>query len=339
MGTLILTPEQCEALLRPAEVVACLERAHRALATGGATQPAPVAIRAAGDLGPHARPDAPAWIPMAAHASYLGVVAVKLLADAPANRALGVPAQRSTVALFDAATAECLALVDGRVLTRVRTAAATALASRTLAPRGSRVLGLVGAGALAVEHVRAHAAIGDLDGVVVWSRTASSRDRFRAQVEALDVAAPPVKAANDVAEVFASADVVCTLTPADVPLVSAGLLRPGLHLNAVGSPPRPAYRELEPSVLARADVIAVDDVTVAAHESGNVVAALAAGALGVVDLVPLGAVLAGIAPGRTSPEQVTVFNSVGIGLQDLATMHLLHARALELGIGDLVALR
>ncbi|MFN8075572.1 MAG: hypothetical protein U0Q15_09150 [Kineosporiaceae bacterium] len=339
MGTLILTPEQCEALLRPAEVVACLERAHRELATGGATQPAPVPIRAAGDLGPHARPDAPAWIPMGAHAAYLGVVAVKLLADAPANRALGVPAQRSTAALFDAATAECLALVDGRVLTRVRTAAATALATRTLAVPGPRVLGLLGAGALAVEHVRAHAATGDLDGVVVWSRTASSRERLRAAVEALDVAVPPVKAVDDVAEVFATCDVVCTLTPAEVPLVSADLLRPGLHVNAVGSPPRPAYRELEPSVLARADVLAVDDVAVAAHESGNVVTALAAGAIGVEDLVPLGAVLAGTSPGRTSPEQVSVFNSVGIGLQDLAAMHLLHARALERGVGEVVTLR
>lgn len=338
MGTLILTPEQCEALLRPAEVVACLERAHRELALGGATQPAPVPIHAAAHA-TQASPDAPAWIPMAAHAAYLGVVAVKLLADAPANRALGVPAQRSTVALYDAATAECLALVDGRVLTRVRTAAATALATRTLAAPGVRVLGLIGAGALAVEHVRAHAATSELDGVVVWSRTPSSRDRLRAAVEALDVPAPPVKAAESVEEVFASADVVCTLTPAEVPLVSAAMLRPGQHVNAVGSPPRPAFRELEPSALARADVVAVDDVAVAAHESGNVVTALAAGALGRDELVPLGAVLAGLAPGRTAAQQVTVFNSVGIGLQDLAAMHLLHARAVELGVGDVVQLR
>ena len=263
-------------------------------------------------------------VAMTTFAPYLGLVGVKLLVDAPRNRDQGRPAQRSTITAYSADTGECLAVVDGRVVTRVRTAAATALATRTLARPDAGVLGLLGAGNLALEHVRALATVRDLRRVLVWSRTRESSERVAAQVNDLGLDAAALPTARDVVE---AADVVCTLTPAVAPFVDAAWLRPGTHLNAVGSPPRPSFSEVGPDVFARADVAVVDARAVALAESGNVRRAIEAGALA-TPLVELGDVLAGTAPGRRSPDDVTVFSSVGIGLQDLATVaHLIGVAA------------
>ena len=320
MSTLVLGPQDCETLLRHSDLVDVLAEAHRQLSTGGAVQPAPTTMRDPTD----AEPDAPAMVAMTTFAPYLGLVGVKLLVDAPRNRDQGRPAQRSTITAYSADTGECLAVVDGRVVTRVRTAAATALATRTLARPDAGVLGLLGAGNLALEHVRALATVRDLRRVLVWSRTRESSERVAAQVNDLGLDAAALPTARDVVE---AADVVCTLTPAVAPFVDAAWLRPGTHLNAVGSPPRPSFSEVGPDVFARADVAVVDARAVALAESGNVRRAIEAGALA-TPLVELGDVLAGTAPGRRSPDDVTVFSSVGIGLQDLATVaHLIGAAA------------
>jgi len=195
------------------------------------------------------------------------------------------------------------------------------------------VLGLIGAGALATEHVHAFTAVLGVTDVLVWSRSEASARRLDGEVDADVRIAPSVEA------VLAGADVVCTLTPAEVPLVTAGMLHPGLHVNAVGSPPRPGYSELEPGALAGAARVVVDHRPVALRESGNVREAVRRGVVAESDLVELGDVLAGTVVGRGRPEDVTVFNSVGIGLQDLAALELLHRRAVAEGVGDVVDLR
>lgn len=341
MSTIVLGDRDCALLLEAPGVLDRVARAvvaaHVGLHRGTALNPVPA-------VGRDARADidgegveAPAVVPMTAHDLLRGRSAVKLLADAPANRARGLPAQRSTVALYDSADAACLALADGRSLTRVRTAVVSAVATRALAQPG-RVLGLVGAGALAVEHVRAHAELVGVDEVVVWSRSAASRARFTDDVarRSPQVRVLPV---TEVHEVFEAADVVCTLTPADRPLVSRKVLRPGLHVTALGSPPRPSHAELDPDVFEDVDRVVVDDVHVARGESGNVRGGLAAGTLREAELIALGAVLDGAATGRRRPSDVTVFNSVGLGVQDLAVLDLLHREAVAAGTGERVALR
>lgn len=337
MNTVILGDQDCSRLLAGDgvldRVVAAVERVHVELARGGAVQPLPLASR-----DPHdPATDAPAVVPMTAFAPYLGRSVVKLLADTPANRALGRPAQRSTIALYDASDAACLALADGRSITRVRTAAVSALATQALA-RPTTTLGLVGAGPLAVEHVRTHHHLLGVDRVVVWSRTETSRERFTRDVRACcpEVAVTTV---TEVHEVFDSADVVCTLTPADRPLVSRKLLRPGMHVTALGSPPRPEYAELDPDVFDDVDRVVVDDPSIARHEAGNIRAGLAAGTLRESELVAFGDVLAGTTPGRRRDGDVTLFNSVGIGAQDLAVLDLLQREAVARGVGERVQLR
>lgn len=332
MATRTLTSGEVEGLVEWDGLLTALETAHRSLATGLAVQPAPAPLRDPADRSG----DAPAVVPMTSFAPALGLFAMKLLADAPRNRALGLPAQRSTVSVFSADTGECLGLVDGRALTRIRTAAATALATRTLARPESRVLALLGAGPLAAEHAAAIARVLPLDEVRIWSR---SPERAAQTVAALREAGLPATAAASAEAATRGADVLCTLTPSVEPIVERRWLADGMHVNAVGSPPRPGYSELPPAVFAAADTVAVDSRAVALADSGNVRNAIAAGAIDATSLVELGEVLEGLAAGRSAPEELTVFNSVGIGLQDLAAADHVLRRAAEAGTGTMVTIR
>ncbi|NQX12404.1 ornithine cyclodeaminase family protein [Microbacteriaceae bacterium VKM Ac-2855] len=320
MTTRIITSAQTEELIEWPGLVDALADAHRALATGGAVQPEPQNLRIPGDR----TPDGPAIVPMTAFAPYLDLAAVKLLVDAPRNRAIGRPPQRSTLALFSASTGECTALIDGRALTRLRTAAVTALATRTLARPESRILTLVGAGPLAREHARAMTAVLGIDQVRVWSPSGSS-----AQVLAAELLANGVNASapSSLREAVRGTDVLCTLTPSVEPILDAAWLEPGVHVNAVGSPPRHGYRELTAECFARASVVAVDARGVAFAESDNLRMS------GRTEVVELGEILAG-APGRAESADITLFNSVGVGLQDLAAgaYVLARAEAEELGV-------
>ncbi|PPI27135.1 ornithine cyclodeaminase family protein [Rathayibacter sp. AY1B5] len=316
MSTRIITSHECEELTEWAGLIAALDAAHRALATGGAVQPVPQPMRIPGD----SSQDGPAVVPMSAFAPYLGLAAVKLLVDAPRNRLDGLPPQRSTVSLYSAGTAEALALIDGRALTRLRTAAVSALATRALARPGSRIATLVGAGPLAREHALALGSVLDLEEVRVWSPSGSSARVLAAELVANGI---PAAALEDLGDAVRDSDVVTTLTPSVEPLLTARLLAAGTHVNAVGSPPRHGYRELGADVLARAALVAVDSRGIAFAESDNV----RTSALEPSQVVELGEVLAGLAPGREHAEDLTVFNSVGIGLQDLAAGAYLLERA------------
>lgn len=332
MATRVLTSEQVEGLVEPVGLLAALDQAHRWLAAGLAIQPAPQAFRAPGD---HTT-DGPAVVPMTSFAPELGLFAVKVLADRPRDRGRGLPAQRSTISVYSAQTGECVGLLDGRALTRLRTAAVTALASRCLARPGSRTVALLGAGALAQEHAHALAHVLDLDEVRVWSRSA---DRGTALAGALAAAGLPATATADVRAAVDGADVVCTLTPAATPILRASWLAPGAHVNAVGSPPRPEFSELPPEVFAHASATVVDARAVALADSGNVRNAIAAGELAPGDLVELGEVLDGTVPGRTDASALTVFNSVGLGLQDLAAADHVLRRAAAAEAGTMVRMR
>ncbi|GIM91584.1 ornithine cyclodeaminase family protein [Paractinoplanes toevensis] len=327
--TLVLTHSDVARLMRDdpghAQVRAAVERAHADLALGRAVVPAPPAMAL----------DGAALIPMAAADSASGRAAVKLLADIPGNALRGLPVQRSAILITSAVTGECQALIDGRLITAVRTAAVSAVATAHLSRPDATVLGLVGAGNLAVEHTRAIAAVRDIDTVVVWSRSADRIASYRSAVADLGLA---VKTAATVEDVVRSADVLCTQTPAREPLVRGAWFGAGLHVNAVGAPPRADHREVDGEGLRRSRVV-VDSLPTALAKSGEVVMALAEGAVTEADVrTELGAVIAGLAPGRVATTDITLFNSVGLGLQDLVTADLLLRRARAEGIGTTIDL-
>lgn len=330
MTTLTLTSDDVEALADADGMREAMAAAHRALRTGRAVQPRPHALPAAADR----TADAPTVVPMSAISEELGMFAVKVLADAPRNRSVGLPAQRSTVAVFDAATAECVAMIDGRALTRIRTAAVTALATDALADPAAHVAALIGAGPLAAEHARALMRVRPFAELRVWSRGAP---RAAECVAALRADGIPAVTTDSREGALEDADVVCTLTPAEQPFLARRMLRADVHLNAVGSPPRPMFSEVQADVFAHARTVVVDDPAVALAESGNVRGACDAGALDPAGLVPLGDVLD--VPPLRGRGGLTVFNSVGLGIQDLYAAHLLCGRASVVGAGTMVAIR
>ncbi len=323
--TLILTRSVIRTLL--ADAVARVEqevaRAHRDLALGTAVLPAPPAMRLPDGDG--------TFLAMAAASADDRLATVKLLADLPANRERGLPVQRSAVLAVAADTGECLALLDGAELTRVRTAAATAVATRALARSDARTLGLIGTGPLARAHARALLPGRAYEDVLVWGRTAGHAQELADWITAeLDV---PAKVLSDARSVTEHADVLCTLTPSREPLIAGAWLSPGQHINAVGAPPRPDHRELDTEAVTRCRIV-VDAYDTARAKSGEVLIPLAEGALTQDSFrTELGAVLTGRAPGRTTDEELTLFNSVGVGLQDLAVARLLIDLAGERGLG------
>ncbi|GAB2570911.1 ornithine cyclodeaminase family protein [Microlunatus antarcticus] len=322
--TLFLSREDLTGLLSTAEVVRAVEEIHLDLGLGTMTQ-GPPALLASG-VG-----DA-VLLPMAALSDRLGLAVVKLMCDIPENRERGLPPQRSTLLVSSTVTGECVAVLDGAVLTRQRTAAASAVATAHLARADSRTLGLVGAGALAVEHVRALTEVRAFERVVVWTRSEQTLVDFALACDELGLDLPLTRATSAY-DVVAQSDVVCTLTPSRTPVVEGRWFRAGQHINAVGAPPRPTHREIDAEGIARSELF-VDSASTSMAKSGEILLAIAEGALPPhPGLRELGAVVAGRDPGRVDPDAITLFNSVGIGAQDLAVAALAIDRARLTGVG------
>jgi ornithine cyclodeaminase/alanine dehydrogenase len=255
---------------------------------------------------------------MVAASAVSDLVCFKLLIDNPDN---DKARQRSMIVAMKIDTGECVAALPGAAVTQLRTAAASAVATRALARSDAQVLGLIGAGAQARSHLRAIAAVRELREVVVWNRTPENAQRLVAEAATLGL---PCTIGPNVHAVVEQSDIICTLTPSREPLVKGSWLRPGQHLNAVGSPPRPDHREIDSEVLTRATVV-VDSRDVALAESGAVVMAIEEKAISADDVrLELGQVLL---DGRFErpADDITLFNSVGLPIQDLAAVTALLA--------------
>lgn len=325
--TLMLSASVLHEVLDMPSTVEAVDQIFCDIALGTATQPAPSAMGVPGVDS--------SFIVMPSVAATPSLASVKLLADIPSNAERGLPSQRSLIMLADHVTGSPLAILDGRVPTRIRTAAATAVATRHLARAGSKVLGLVGAGNLAVEHVVALRCVMDVEKIVVWSRTAQRIAEFTSAVAGYGL---QVEAAASPEEVIGLSDVVCTLTPSVQPIIAGRWFRSGQHINAVGARPRPSEREIDAEGMARARVF-VDHWGTAEAKSGNYLLALAEGAITNESAAgELGAVVAGQIAGRRDDQEITLFNSVGIGALDLAVGKLAYERALEQGLGQHVDL-
>jgi ornithine cyclodeaminase/alanine dehydrogenase len=326
--TLILRRRDLEPLVDMRATIDAIDTAMGDVARGTAVQPAPALMRLPGSES--------GFLPMAAASQRAELATVKLLADVPANAERGLPTQRSSIVLVSAVTGEVLALLDGAIPTRIRTAAATAVATRHLARPESTTLGLIGAGALAIAHVAAIREVLPIDTVHYWTRSSTTAQSFQQAVGHNGLTVHQVESPHDVAS---SVDVLCTLTPAVEPVVLGAWFRPGLHVNVVGARPRPDHREVDTEAIVRSRVF-VDSLPTVQQKSGDIVIPVAEGALRLDDLQgELGSVIAGRLPGRRGADDITLFKSVGLGLQDLAIGRLLLDAARAAGRGVDVDLR
>ena len=310
--TLLLSRRDVAELMRPSDYVEAVAEGFRAGQVGRATAPPPLELAAEGGAF-HAK--------AALFRQGRSWAALKLNANFPDNRA-GLPTVQGAVLLCDGENGALLAVIDSIELTLRRTAAATALAARLLARPDSATLLVCGCGAQGEAHVEALGEVLKLRRCLAWDRDFARAEAFaaRRREEGLDAVA--VEAVGAAAQV---SDVVVACTPSLEPYLAADHVRAGSFVAAVGAD-SPEKSELRPDLMGRARVV-VDSLG-QCLTMGDLSHAVRAGAMRGEDVhASLGAILAGRAPGRTSDDQLFVFDSTGTALQDVAAAAALYERA------------
>jgi len=235
------------------------------------------------------------------------------------------------IPLFDQRTAQLTTLLDGNAITGFRTAATSALAADVLVAVEKPRVAVIGSGFEAQHHVRALAAVRTLSDVTVYSPNPASRERYVATLKDLDV---PVNAADSPAPAVVDADlVICAARSRDEsPTLLGEWLAAGTTVVSIGST-LPEQREVDTDVIARAELVVVDNVHEVTHETGDLIAAAQSGVAFEHKVVSLADVVAGTHPGRTNPEAIVVYKSVGSGVQDITVAAMCARRAIEHGLG------
>jgi len=229
----------------------------------------------------------------------------------PNNARKGLTNHQSTIFLFDADTGRCRAVVGGNLLTALRTAAASAVSIKHLARADSKVLGIVGAGHQSTFQLRAALDQRPFEKVLAWNKTPEKLERLASVAQERGL---PFQSVG-LEQLCGEADVVITITSSFSPVITEGLIRPGTHLACMGTDTK-GKQEVAPEIVA-ASTVFTDEVA----QSTSIGEAHHAFRLGLVDaavIVPIGDVVNGDHPGRQSPEEITLFDGTGVGLQDLA---------------------
>jgi alanine dehydrogenase len=295
MTPVFLDEEKVRSLLRMEELVPAMASALRDLSAGKVVQP----LRQV--------------LPINEHQGFFGVMpayggalGAKLVTFFPNNE--GLPTHHAVIVLFRPETGEPLVTMDGRLITEMRTAAVSAVATELLARRDAGVLAILGSGVQARSHLEALRIVRRFREVRVWSpRHAAEFAREHG-----------VTASGSAEEAVRGADVIVVATAATAPILKGEWLSPGAHINAVGAT-RPNWRELDDEVLVRAKLF-VESREAAGKESGDVIAARSV-------FAELGEVIAGSKSGRESDDEITLYKSVGVAVEDIAAADLVYRRA------------
>jgi ornithine cyclodeaminase/alanine dehydrogenase-like protein (mu-crystallin family) len=255
---------------------------------------------------------------------------LKVVTVMPGNHGTPYDSHQGVVMLFGLEHGEPLAILDATAITAIRTAAASAAATDALARADAGDLALIGSGAQARTHLSAMSVVRPLRRVRVWSRSRANAERFaREQAHRAEV---PIEVASSAEEAVHGADLVCTTTSSKEPVLRGAWLSPGAHVNAVGAC-FPSSRELDTEAVRRSRWF-TDCRESCLNEAGDFLIARKEGAIQDDHLLgEVGEVLLGRIPGRTSRDDVTVYESLGIAIEDLASAHEIHRRALECGAG------
>lgn len=312
-----LTEHNVTDLLSMDLALECVERAHRALGVGGVNLPRRRLPTPGGMLHD-----------MAASLPGQDVFGVKLYAT-------GHGAPRFLVLLYRGSTGELLAMIEADQLGRMRTGAASGVATRYMAREDAHVLGLIGTGGQALTQAMAICAVRPIERVIVFGRDPERRAQFG---ESLGRAvAAEVVAVETSRAAIEPADVVATMTSSATPVFDGAWLKPGTHVNAAGSN-HLRRREVDGTTVQRAARVVADSVEQAKLESGDLAAAVAEGLVEWPAVLELTDVVCGRVPGRTDRDEITLFESHGLAAWDVATAVSLYDLALERGLGQNISL-
>jgi alanine dehydrogenase len=319
---LVLSEKEVRRLIDVEELIDALERAHIQFSTGKAVMP----VRQVVPL-----PEIKGRITsMPAYLSEDHALGMKVVTFFQENPNKNLPAILATIHLYSAATGKLEAVMDGTYITAIRTACASAVATKALANPNTRVLGVLGAGVQADSHIHALCKVREIKSIKVYSPSGKSARKLKEELEpVVKIKIDPVKTAE---EAVRDTDLLVTATTAKEPIVNCDWLKPGVHINAVGSH-RPDLREIDGATIKRAKVF-VDSRDAIMAECGDVLLAIKEGAITESHAsIEIGEVLAGKKSGRTKPEEVTLYKSVGIAIQDVAAAQLVYRKALRENAG------
>jgi thiomorpholine-carboxylate dehydrogenase len=298
---LFLNEQQVREHLRMADLIPAMEKALIDFSAGRVTQPVRSIISidvaaATGFFGlmPALTPDG------------LGLKAVTFY---PSNAERGIPTHMATIFLVDPQTGTPLAIMDGRLITEMRTAAVSAAATKLLASRDAKVLAILGSGVQARSHVETLQLVRQFEEIRVWSPTIEHAKRFAQEIGATAMSAE---------ETVRDADVIVTVTSSKTPVLNGKWLKHGCHVNAVGAC-RPDWRELDDQAMQK-NVVFVDSREGAMRESGDVILS------GAKIYAELGEALAGKVPARAN--ETTIFKSLGMAVEDIAAATLVYRSAI-----------
>ncbi len=297
---IVITEDQVRDALTFRELIPAMECALADFSAGRARQPVRTVLPV---------PEHRGWF--AAMPAVCGdLMGAKLVTFYPANAARGLHTHMATIQLLSSLTGEPLATMDGRLITEMRTAAVSAVATRLLAPSRARVLALLGAGVQARSHLQALRLVRAFDEVRVWSRSAGRAEEFARENDA--------RVCSSAEEAVRGAEVVVTVTSASEPILSGEWLEPGAYVNAVGAV-GPARRELDCAVMHA--TVVVESRAAAEKESGDIILS------GAVVFAELGELLADRA--RTVPAGRVVFKSLGIAVEDIVAAGIVYNSVLS----------
>ena len=293
---LFLSEDQVREHLRMADLIPAMEKALIEFSAGKVTQPVRSVIK----------------VDVAAATGFLGLMpaltpeglGLKAVTFYPSNAQRGIPTHMATIFLVDPETGVPLAIMDGRLITEMRTAAVSAAATKLLASRDANVLAILGSGVQARSHAEALRLVRNFEEIRVWGPTSEHAERFAKEIGAKSMSAE--KAVH-------GADVVVTATNAKTPVLKGSWLKRGCHVNAIGAC-RPDWRELDDQAMS--NVIFVDSREGALKESGDVILS------GAKIYAELGEALAGKVPSRAN--ETTVFKSLGMAVEDITAAMLVY---------------
>lgn len=323
---LILDHEAVVKILPMTECIRLLREAFTALGSGRAFQPLRSVVKppdAHGVLGMM-----PAFLtePRAA-------LGMKTITVFHGNVAKGMDSHQGAVLLYSAETGELQAVMNASAITAIRTAAASGLATDLLARKDAKIVALIGTGVEAGPHLEAMAAVRSIERCRVASRNFANAQRFAAEFSGRYRF--PIELVESVEAAVTGSDLIATVTNAKQPVIQRAWIAPGAHINAVGSC-IPTTREIDGATIAAASVF-TDRRESALAEAGDLVLAQAEGLFSPDDIrAELGELLVGQHPGRTSETEITLFESLGIGIEDVACAAYLYDRAAESGAGQWV---
>ena len=326
MKILILSHAEVEKLLPMSECIDVMEEALAALARGEMHQPLRQVVYP---------PDAAGVIAMmpAYRSGAEAVFGLKAICVFPKNPELGMDSHQGGVLLFRGDTGEPLAMMNASAITAIRTAAVSAVATRVLARVDAGELAIIGAGVQARSHLNAIALVRPIKRARVVSRNSDHARQLVAEMQ--PKLSFPISVVETVREAVVDADLIVTATTSREPVLQREWLAAGTHINAVGTY-SPRAREVDTATMVAASLF-VDRRESALNEAGDYLIAAQEGAIGPDHIrAELGEVLTGAATGRTSRDEITLFKSLGLAIEDLASAAHIYRKAREQNLGSWV---